>query len=164
MTAFEDRYIVLIGGYQYGSTLLANGSSTPSTGLAQRMCPRGVPPAAGVGCLRGCRVDMPNRTYMGHAGTWSHEYNNDVFVYDTLTNQFGRAGATSANDPGLMPPGCGAFPINDNLPQVNVLGEKIFAVGGECNDRVVDGATYGHYPPLALFGKIESLHWDRHDA
>jgi hypothetical protein len=33
---------------------------------------------------------------------------------------------------------------NDNLPQVNVLGDMIFAVGGECNDRLINGAAYGH--------------------
>ena len=113
--------------------------------------------------MQQCVVDMPNHTYMDgrHNGEfiWSHEYENDIFVYDTQKNRFGRAKATSTNDSGLILPNCGAFPINNNLPQVNVLGEKIFAVGGECNDRVIDGTTYGHYPPLALVGKIRSLEY-----
>ena len=115
-------------------------------------------------------------------------YNNDVFVYDTRRNRFGRAVGTSQHDPGLILPGCGAFPINDNLPrefgsfasvlsalpscrhtwyniimfmivvaEVNVLNDSIFAVGGECNDRAIEGQSYGHYPPLAAVGKLTAL-------
>ena len=40
------------------------------------------------------------------------------------------------------------------VAEVNVLNNSIFTVGGECNDRIVDGQSYGHYPPLALVGKI----------
>ena len=40
------------------------------------------------------------------------------------------------------------------IVEVNVLNDSIFTVGGECNDRTVDGQSYGHYPPLALVGKI----------
>lgn len=43
------------------------------------------------------------------------------------------------------------------MAQVNVLNDTIFAVGGECNDRVINGQAYGHYPPLALVGKIVAL-------
>jgi hypothetical protein len=156
-SSFLDRYIILIGGYQYGETYFPNGTTGPSFGLAQRLCPAHTPAGPkSVGCLPHCPVQMPNVTYMGR-GTWSHEYNNDVFVYDTVDDVFGRALGTSGNDPGLILPNCGAFPINDNLPQVNVLGDRIFALGGECNDIVIDGAAYGHYPPLALSGKIKSL-------
>jgi hypothetical protein len=49
---------------------------------------------------------------------WDHEYNNDVFVFDTKYNIFGVAAGTSKLDPSLLPEGCGAFPFNDNLPQV----------------------------------------------
>ena len=101
---------------RYGETYLMDNSTEPSFGLTQRMCPPGTAPASGVGCLQQCHVDMPNKTYMG--ATWSHEYNNDVFVYDTQKDLFGRARGTSEHDPGLMPPGCGAFPIDNNLPQV----------------------------------------------
>ena len=52
---------------------------------------------------------------------WSHEYSSDVFVYDTQKGIFGRALGTSSHDPGLIPEGCGAFPINNNLPQVSLL-------------------------------------------
>jgi hypothetical protein len=41
-----------------------------------------------------------------------------------------------------------------NLPQVNVNGDRIFAVGGENNDRVIGGDHYAHYPQMALFGKV----------
>jgi hypothetical protein len=80
-----------------------------------------------------------------------------IFVYDTKTNTFGRALGTSTHDPGLILPGCGPFPINNNLPQANVLGSKIFAMGGECDGVSVHGEAYGHYPPLALLGEIGAL-------
>ena len=177
MTAFQDRYIVLIGGYQYEETYYLNATHGPSYGLPTRMCPQHTAAAQGLGCLPHCAADMPNTTYMDgpvKGANWSREYNNDgkcsrslcvffdslgcaVFVYDTQMDKFGRAVATSQHDPGLILPGCGAFPINDNLPQVNVLNDTIFAVGGECNDIVIDGQSYGHYPPLALVGKVVSL-------
>jgi hypothetical protein len=53
-----------------------------------------------------------------------------------------------------MPEGCGGYPLNANLPQVNVRGRRIFAVGGECDDRVVGSDYYGHYPQLAVVGEI----------
>jgi hypothetical protein len=52
---------------------------------------------------------------------WDHEYNNDVFVFDTKDNIFGVAAGTSKLDPSLLPEGCGAFPFNDNLPQVTIV-------------------------------------------
>ena len=53
------------------------------------------------------------------------------FVYDTHRDVFGRAEGTSKLDPGLLPSegACGAFPIDNNLPQVNVRGDQIFAIG-----------------------------------
>eukprot|EP00039_Didymoeca_costata_P022906 m.347553 g.347553 ORF g.347553 m.347553 type:complete len:465 (-) comp33266_c0_seq1:120-1514(-) len=158
MTTFQDRYIILIGGYQYGNTYYPNGTNSKSFGSPQRMCPVRTPSTIGIGCLHNCSVNMPNKTYMDNPkGVWSHEYNNDVFVYDTQENTFGRATGSSVHDIGLILPGCGAFPINNNLPQTNILGDKIFAIGGECNDIIINGETYGHYPPLALVGKITTL-------
>ena len=173
-TSFQDRYIILIGGYQYGNTYYANASTGPSFGVASRLCPTGVDPTTprGAGCLK-CGVQMPNITYMGprpSGSDWSREYNSDVFVFDTRTSTFGRARGTSHADRGLIPTGEGcsaAFPINNNLPQANVLGASIFAIGGECNDRIIPGTSvspsspysrdYGHYPPLALYGQITAL-------
>ena len=47
--------------------------------------------------------------------------------------------------------------MNDNLPQTNLRGDQIFAIGGECNDRVLGGDHYTHYPQFAAVGKIEEL-------
>ena len=90
-------------------------------------------------------------------GVWDKEYNNDVFVFDVKKNLFGTAAGTSVHDPLLMPLGCGAFPFNDNLPQVNVLGDQLFAIGGENNDRVINGDRYAHYPRAALVGTIKTV-------
>ena len=59
MTAFEDRYIIMIGGYQYPNTYYFNKSVGPSFGTPQRMCPNAT---GGVGCRPHCTVDMPNIT------------------------------------------------------------------------------------------------------
>ena len=63
-----------------------------------------------------------------------------------------------------MPSGCGALPQNNNLGQMSIQkgGDSIVVVGGECDTRVViDSALniswYGHYPRLALIGKITAL-------
>ena len=108
------------------------------------MCPtlpggRGTGP--GVGCRQRCVVTMPNKTFMGNdshipgwkggpgPGSWTGEYNNDVWVYDTQRAVFGTVEATSKSDAQLLPPHCGGFPLNDNLPQVNVRGEKVIRRG-----------------------------------
>ena len=84
-------------------------------------------------------------------------YNNDVLVYDAQEKIFGTARATSSAEPDLLPPGCGGLPINDNLPQTNVHGDQVFVIGGECNDRIIGGEHYTHYPNLALVGDISVL-------
>ena len=38
--------------------------------------------------------------------------------------------------------------------QVNVRGSKIFSIGGECDDRVIGGTTYTHYPRFSVVGDI----------
>ena len=93
------------------------------------------------------------------------DYYNNVFVYDVVKNKFGIIEASSdPNDPDLMPSGCGALPQNNNLGQTSIQkgGDNIVVVGGECDTRVViDSALniswYGHYPRLALIGKITAL-------
>ena len=44
----------------------------------------------------------------------------------------------------------------DGLAAV-MLDSQIFAIGGECNDRVLGGDHYTHYPQFAVVGKIEEL-------
>ena len=129
----------------------------------------------GIGCLPNCMVQMPNITYMETPpGDWSREYNSDVFVYDTQKGIFGKALGTLHHDPGLIPHNCGAFPINTTMSQVNVLADKLFVIGGECNGRIIPGCMhpqgasysrdYGHYPPLSLHGRITSLSADARAA
>jgi hypothetical protein len=43
------------------------------------------------------------------------------------------------------------------VPQVDVQGDDIFVVGGEADPRTICGDEYGHYPTLALHGKITKL-------
>lgn len=86
---------------------------------------------------------------------WASEYVNDVYVYDTVTSEFGMARGTSLHEPGLLPTGCGGFPMDVTLPQVNLRGAKIFTIGGECNGRTIEGESYAHYPRLALVGEIK---------
>jgi hypothetical protein len=44
--------------------------------------------------------------------------------------------------------------MNDNLPQTNVVGSKVFVAGGECDPRTIGAELYTHYPRLALEGTI----------
>ena len=67
---------------------------------------------------------------------------NDVFVYDTATNLFGRVDA---------------LPIDNNLPMTVVRGNEIFLLGGETGGGIVDGEYYGHHPDLFLRGRIAEL-------
>ena len=67
---------------------------------------------------------------------------NDVFVYDTATNQFGAADK---------------LPIDNNLPMAVVSGDEIFLLGGETGGGVVDGEYYGHHPDLFLRGRIRAI-------
>jgi len=64
---------------------------------------------------------------------------NDVFVYDTRAESFGRADS---------------LPIDNNLPMTVVHGDEIFLLGGETGGAVVQGEYYGHHPDLCLVGKI----------
>jgi hypothetical protein len=120
---FENRYLVLPGGFQFGCTV-RNGSSLPPYGT-------------------GSKAPQP--------GAASQVYFNDVFVYDTRTDRFGRA------DP---------LPLNNNLPMTVLAGSELFLVGGETGGaRLLESATgagyspageyFGHHPDLLLTGRIE---------
>jgi N-acetylneuraminic acid mutarotase len=108
---FQDRYILLIGGYQYGHVANPDGTIRPTYGKAGRFQGKG-------------------------------EYHNDVFVYDTRTDLFGRADS---------------LPINNNAPMAVVRGNEIFLLGGETGGGWVEGEYYGHHPDLLLTGKIEEV-------
>ena len=64
---------------------------------------------------------------------------NDVFVYDTQTDNFGSADK---------------LPIDNNLPMTVVRGDQIYLIGGETGGGVVAGEYYGHHPDLLLIGRI----------
>ncbi|MBN1341978.1 MAG: hypothetical protein JXQ73_04820 [Phycisphaerae bacterium] len=80
----------------------------------------------------------------GQAGRFQGkgDYHNDVFVYDTKTDRFGRADS---------------LPINNNLPMAVVQGGEAFLIGGETGGGIVEGEPYGHHPDLLLVGKISVL-------
>ena len=84
-----------------------NASNVKAYGFPQRMCPSGV---HDLGCHAGCSASatIPPKHYMGKS--WSREYNNDIFVFDTLHSTWGRAVGTSTAEPALMPPHCGEPP------------------------------------------------------
>jgi len=107
--AFEDRYILLIGGYQYKYVANPDGTIRPTYGKAGRFQDEG-------------------------------DYHNDVFVYDTRTDIFGRADS---------------LPINNNAPMAFVRGDEVFVLGGETGGGWVEGEYYGHHPDLFLIGRIE---------
>jgi len=143
-TVFADRYILLIGGYQYDNTTLTNGTNIPSYGNPQRLCD-----AASKLKDPHCRAACTANT--------TDDYFNDIFVYDTLTDRFGGASATSRAEPCLLPVGCGPYPLNVNVPQQSVRGNHIFTMGGEADARSMCGSQYQHYPTLALLGTIVPL-------
>jgi hypothetical protein len=69
------------------------------------------------------------------------DYYNDMFVYDTKTEEFGRA--TS-------------MPLNNNMSMLVVHGNTFMSLGGETGTGIVEGEFYGHHPDLFLKGKIEA--------
>jgi hypothetical protein len=110
--AWQDRYLLLPGGYQYGCVARPDGTTGP---------PYGAP------------TSHPDQPY-----TYGVFY-NDVFVYDTLLNTFGRTN--------LMP-------LNNNLPMTVVHGDEVFCIGGETGGALVYGVYFGHHPELCLVGQI----------
>ena len=82
------------------------------------------------------------------------DYFNDIFVYDAKMDMFGVATASSTSEPCLLPPGCGPYPVNVNVPQNSVHGNRIFTMGGEADARNICGMQYQHYPTLAMLGTI----------
>ena len=70
------------------------------------------------GCHASCTAATSGVIGAKFMGGWNAEYDNDVLVFDTLDLKWGRARGVSSSDPTLLPPGCGDFPMNDNLPQV----------------------------------------------
>lgn len=91
-----------------------------------------------------CDADGTIRPTYGQAGRYQGkgEYFNDVFVYDTQTDRFGRADA---------------LPINNNAPMAVVRGDTIYLLGGETGGGWIEGEYYGHHPDLLLMGRIEPL-------
>ena len=99
MNAFQDRYIILIGGYQYEETYYLNATHGPSYGLPTRMCPQHTAAAQGLGCLPHCAADMKNTTYMDgpvKGANWSREYNNDGKCSRSLCVFFRRSSKKAA--------------------------------------------------------------------
>jgi N-acetylneuraminic acid mutarotase len=84
------------------------------------------------------------RPKYGKAGRRNQDsgLHNDVFVYDTRTNLFGRADS---------------LPIDNNAPNTVVRGDEIFCMGGETGGGMVEGEWYGHHPDLLLIGRIKVL-------
>lgn len=155
-SSFMDRYVILVGGYQYKSVYHANGTTTAPYGQSQRMCPPNATGASAAGCRAGCSASksIVDKHWMGQ---WKDEYDNDVFVYDAKEKIWGTVRALSSVEPSLMPPRCGGLPINDNLPQTNVHKNQIFVMGGECNGRVIAADNYTHYPRLGMVGEISVI-------
>lgn len=150
--AFLNRYIILVGGNQYSTVMFANGTVGPAKGHAHQLCPKPASPRGdATQCWPGC-----------YTNTTGQEYNSDILVYDVALRQWGKVKSTASQDPDLLPGACSgqsAFPMNDNLPQTNVISDgathgRIFTVGGECDPRLVGASYYGHYPTLALLGHI----------
>ena len=114
---FQNRYLLLGGGYQYD--LVANPDGTTRK-------PYGTP----------------------HRFQDGGSYYNDMFVYDTKTDLFGRADS---------------MPLNNNLSMMLVHGDEVFMLGGETGGAVVEGEFYGHHPDLFLKGKISAVEDRRPD-
>merc|ERR1712224_513612 len=89
-------------------------------------------------CRAGCSASK--------SGVHSGGYFNDIFVYDSKTDTWGTATASSLAEPCLLPHGCGPYPMNNNVPQAAVRNDMIFTVGGEADPRRICGKEYGHYP------------------
>ena len=103
-TVFADRYILLIGGYQYANTTLQNGTNIPSYGMPQRMCS-----AASKLTDAHCRPTCTSDT--------TDVYFNDIFVHDAKMDMFGVATASSTSEPCRLPPVCSPYQVNVNAPQ-----------------------------------------------
>lgn len=112
---YVGRFIVLPGGYQYSCVKRPDGTSGP---------PFGTP------------TSHPDQPY------YYGVFYNDVFVYDTLLNAFGRTNL---------------LPLNNNLPMTVIHGDEVFLIGGETGGALVYGAYYGHHPELCLTGRLTSL-------
>jgi N-acetylneuraminic acid mutarotase len=67
------------------------------------------------------------------------DYYNDLYIYDSLTNTFGRTTG---------------LPINNATPNTILIDNKIYIIGGECDPTYINGIFYGHHPDLNLIGII----------
>jgi len=67
---------------------------------------------------------------------------NDLFVYDTQSDQFG------TGDP---------LPIDNNLPMSVIRGDRLYLIGGETGGGEIDGRYFGHHPDLLLIGTMKEL-------
>ena len=139
--AFMDRFILAIGG---GANFNASGISGPFPYPAR---PTFMPRNASCNCTADSNPNTPGINYWG--------YDNAVLVYDTVDKKWGTIEATS-KDPELLGSDgvCGPFPLNVNLPQVSVRGDKVVVVGGEADTRVVHGHSYGHLSDMAVLGTM----------
>ncbi|MGI9457722.1 MAG: kelch repeat-containing protein [Aeoliella sp.] len=104
----DDRYILLIGGFQYEEVRNPDGTVGPKYGQATKTIPGNV-------------------------------YFSDVWVYDTLTDQFGTATQ---------------LPNNNNLPMAVVEGNKLYLLGGETGGFTFDGEQFGHHPESVFIGDM----------
>jgi N-acetylneuraminic acid mutarotase len=120
---FGERYIVLVGGYQYAAVMNPDGSFRESYGQAHKHY---------------SAEDRFSDTPSQHFG----DYYSDVFVYDTCTQQFGRA------DP---------LPMNNFMPLAVLRGNQLYLTGGETGGSQIEGEIFAHHPDLLLIGTIEEM-------
>ena len=139
--AFDDRYILLVGGGQYfNATRYGPRHFMAAYGRSQ-MIPDGH-----------CGIKKtplnPVCNYWG--------YQSDVLVFDARLRRWGTITYSSTSDAQLAPPGCGPFPLNVNRPQVSIVpgGDTVAVLGGEADQRTLHGVDYIHDSQFAVLGKI----------
>ena len=133
-STFEDRYILLLGAYQYDQVFTSvrqSGSNNRSSDIT----------AAAYGVVTHAAAQphfatAPITPEQRPTQTSDSLYFNDFFVYDTETDLFGFANA---------------LPINNASPdQVRLPDGRLVVLGGETGASWIDGEYYGQHPDLAL--------------
>jgi len=80
-----------------------------------------------------------------YRSVWGRTMFSDVYVYDTVTQSFGRANP---------------MPVCNNMPIAVLHGKSLYLLGGETEGVELNGVHYGHHTDLLLVGDITPVERD----
>ena len=132
--AYRNRYVLLVGGGSYDTSVTNNGPQVPVADASQHH------PALLTDAAVGPPWQQRMLSFWAHSvGVGTREYSNGFLVYDTMESKF------FWSDP---------LPIDTNAPGLALYGDELFIVGGETSAGCALGKAFGRHPDTVIRAEL----------